>query len=677
MTESWGADLFRGLFAAIDRTVFSLISTVYEIILQLSKVEIFGETEINAFATKIYSLLGIFMLFKVSFSFITYLVSPDQVTDKSKGAHKIILNILLVLAMIIITPTAFNKLYEVQDAILTENLIPKFLLGTEGDIATNRSYKMSSYCSSVSYAETDGDYISLLLFRPFYQPEISEGDPDLNELQNYCLIGNLGGHWGTTSRYLKANIYNRAPDFWNGTYIIDYKFFISTLVGIVVLLILVSFCFDVAVRSIKLGFLQIIAPVPIISYVDPKSGKDGMFKKWLKEVGKTWADLFVRLFALFFAVYVIKLVVTKESLYTIVGEEVKYKFWIDLLLIIGVLIFAKQLPKLLENILGIKINGGLTLNPMKKIRDQALGGKIIGDIPKKTVGLTAGLAGGMIAGSVAGQQVGATKRGAILGALGGAKEGFKTPKGAFTKSMREEYKNLTGNEMARMSLGKLMLQNSGKVAVQEVKDNLKVAYANLNAKQTELNMTASLAEKLRSNGFDISNIDSALQDVAARRNEQISKINKIKDSADKTLNVLNKAYASAQDEYSKIERSIKAGIVGANGKPMYSQEQLNAAKAKMEQAQSQYGDAKRKVQSEIQVAEQELINYQQSESDLNTYRSNKESEEKLRDVISAIQKNIETMKSEKAQREKFYQVEKSPKEDYNKAVEDEVGRGNV
>ncbi len=401
MTESWGADLFRGLFAAIDRTVFSLISTVYEIILQLSKVEIFGETEINAFATKIYSLLGIFMLFKVSFSFITYLVSPDQVTDKSKGAHKIILNILLVLAMIIITPTAFNKLYEVQDAILTENLIPKFLLGTEGDIATNRSYKMSSYCSSVSYAETDGDYISLLLFRPFYQPEISEGDPDLNELQNYCLIGNLGGYWGTPSRYLKANIYNRAPAFWNGTYIIDYKFFISTLVGIVVLLILVSFCFDIAVRSIKLGFLQIIAPVPIISYVDPKSGKDGMFKKWLKEVGKTWADLFVRLFALFFAVYVIKLVVTKESLYTIVGEEVKYKFWIDLLLIIGVLIFAKQLPKLLENILGIKINGGLTLNPMKKIRDQALGGKAVTGAMKGGVALAAGAGMGIAANTAA------------------------------------------------------------------------------------------------------------------------------------------------------------------------------------------------------------------------------------------------------------------------------------
>lgn len=674
----WVVNSFRGLFAAIDSAVYTLIAIVYEILLQISRVNMFENGTFENVARKFYTLLGIFMLFKVTFSFITYLVNPDQMTDKSKGAQKIIINILLVLAMIIITPTAFSKLYDAQTAILTDNVIPKLILGTEDGKIGNREYQMSDICSNPSYTDTDGDYISILVFRPFFQLQDSS-DPDV--VKAYC----QDSEPMTVLKYLNQRAIGTSSvvSTWGflgvavgsiGTqeYIVDYKFFVSTIVGIVVLLLLVSFCFDVAVRSIKLGFLQIIAPLPIISYVDPKSGKEGMFKKWLKEVGKTWADLFIRLIALFFALYIIQLM-NISSMFS--GVD-KYKFWVQLFIVIGALIFAKKLPKLIEDILGIKLGGDLTLNPMKKIRDNALGGKAIGDISKKalgsSVGLGAGLVGGMIAGGVAGNQVGATKRGMLLGAIGGAKEGIKKPKGAFTHSMREEFKNLTGNEMARLSLGKLMLKNSGDIAVKEVKDNLKIAYSNLNNKQTELNIsehtTASLAERLRSKGFDTSNIDTALNNVKRQQEQQFSKVNNIKANASR----LSDAFVAAKREYQRIEESMKLGIVGANGQPIYSQAQLSAAKAKMEQFESQYSTA----QAEVRQEEELLNGYRQAESELITYRTNKGNEAKLRDEISEIQKNIETMKSEKAQRERFYQVGKTPEKDYKKAVNTETTRQN-
>lgn len=310
----WVVNSFRGLFAAIDSVVYSLIAVMYELLLQICKVNIFENGAFENVARKFYTLIGIFMLFKVTFSFITYLVNPDQMTDKSKGAQKIILNILLVLAMIIITPTAFSKLYDAQTAILTDNVLPKLILGTEDGTVGGREYQMSDICTNTSFAETDGDYISILIFRPFYQLQESS---NADIVRAYCQENtpmtvpkyinhpDLGtssavSTWGLLGVALKSQ----------GTqeYIVDYKFFVSTIVGIVVLLVLVSFCFDIAVRTIKLGFLQIIAPVPIISYVDPKSGKDGMFKKWIKEVGKTWLDLFIRIGALFFAIYIIQLI---------------------------------------------------------------------------------------------------------------------------------------------------------------------------------------------------------------------------------------------------------------------------------------------------------------------------------------------------------------------------------
>ena len=53
---------------------------------------------------------------------------------------------------------------------------------------------------------------------------------------------------------------------------------------------------DVAYRSIKFFALEILSPIAIISYIDPSSGKKGVFNKWLNETFKTYISLFVRVF---------------------------------------------------------------------------------------------------------------------------------------------------------------------------------------------------------------------------------------------------------------------------------------------------------------------------------------------------------------------------------------------
>ena len=313
------------------------------------------------------------MLFKVTFSFVNYVINPDSFTDKQKGAGNLIKNSIIVLVMIIITPFAFDKLYEAQSAILTDNLIPKFFFGsnsTMGDtnnIAGNTTFKMYENCLAETYAADDGTYLSLMTFKPFYQPyETLSENPNLSGTAGskydkyYC----PNGKTVTVGSYLQAvNIYK------GGSYIIDYRFFLSTIVGIVVVLILISFCFDVAIRSVKLAFLQILAPIPIISYVDPNASKNGMFSKWLKEVGSTWVSLFIRFIALFFAIFIIA-----ELDVNIPGSDLK--FWVMMFLIIGVLMFAKQMPKLLEQLIpGLKMSGSFNLNPFKRIASDAIGGK--------------------------------------------------------------------------------------------------------------------------------------------------------------------------------------------------------------------------------------------------------------------------------------------------------------
>ena len=78
MVESWINNGVRGVFATIDRTIFTLMAIVYEILFQITQVNIFGPDSIGEMAKKIYTLLGIFMLFK----FIYYLLSRSRCFDR-------------------------------------------------------------------------------------------------------------------------------------------------------------------------------------------------------------------------------------------------------------------------------------------------------------------------------------------------------------------------------------------------------------------------------------------------------------------------------------------------------------------------------------------------------------------------------------------------------------------
>lgn len=233
------------------------------------------------------------------------------------------------------------------------------------------------------------------------------------------------------------------------SYYIDYNYFISTVVGIFVIFILISMAFDVAIRSVKLTFLQLISPIPIISYVDPKSGKDGMFKRWYTEVFKTWASLFIRLLALFFGVYLIKQL---GQLYRIGNHKyLSSNFWIQLFMLLGVLMFCKELPKLLEQLIpGMKDSGSFKLNPLKRINEDSIGGKFLTGGIMGAGAMTASALGGAGANAIHSIRHGknwkdsfkSAGRGLGTGAFYGAKNGFAAGKSGKYNVMSETGKSI-------------------------------------------------------------------------------------------------------------------------------------------------------------------------------------------------------------------------------------------
>lgn len=501
------SQLIRGFFATIDSAVYGFIAVVYNLIEDLANTSILSMTDMNEFASRIYALLGIFMLFKVSFSIISYIVSPDKISDSSTGMGGIIKNVLITLVLILIVPTCFTLLYEAQSAILSENIIPKLLLGTNSDANTidNEVYvapacqeiesdfedkqKDEKYATS---AKDNGNYIALMVFRNFYQLGDGSVEPEDSSYYNekflpaYCGFGEnrIGVSYllqsgiyngpieklpsGDLEKFLEGisdiidiiqpgNYIGRSIGDWvisklglgPSTYYIDYNYFISTIVGIFVIFILVSMAFDVAIRSVKLTFLQLISPIPIISYVDPKSGKDGMFKRWYTEVFKTWASLFIRLLALFFGVYLIKQL---GQLYRIGNHKyLSSNFWIQLFMLLGVLMFCKELPKLLEQLIpGMKGSGSFKLNPLKRINEDSIGGKFITGGIMGAGAMTASALGSAGANAIHSMRHGknwkdsfkSAGRGLGTGAFYGAKNGFAAGKSGKYNVMSETGKSI-------------------------------------------------------------------------------------------------------------------------------------------------------------------------------------------------------------------------------------------
>lgn len=428
---SWLYDVPRIIFAWIDRGIYWLIARLYELIVDLAYIRVFDDATLGDFYTRIYGLLSIVMLFKVTFSVISYILDPSKMSDKQQGFGKIITNILVMFVMLISCPVAFDMLYEAQDAILSDDIIPNFIFGDNGVSSTEEEYpivvadskmcaKWDQYIDSFEFEKDDevkpwnaaskGDYIAMAIFRSFYglgDPDVAiENDTELDygkegyTAANWCVSKNKGGYNilienSDVSKMLEyVNNHHSAMNTSNDYYLIDYKFFLSTAVGVYCALMFLSLAFDIAVRAIQLSFLQLIAPIPIISYIDPASSKNGTFSKWIKNVGKTWASLFIRLFAVFLSVFVISKVdsaMITNSFENTGKTPESTEFFIMLFIIIGALMFAKKLPQLIEELIpGMKM-GKMQLNPFKKIADEAVGGKML-----------LGAGAGAIAGAAAG-----------------------------------------------------------------------------------------------------------------------------------------------------------------------------------------------------------------------------------------------------------------------------------
>lgn len=207
---------------------------------------------------------------------------------------------------------------------------------------------------------------------------------------------------GKTIPITLAEAYNIAAGMGDFTYFgyfsdnivngeISFNFFMMLVTGALVVYFFFSFAIDMAIRAVKLTYMQLIAPVPLALQVIPKF-KDN-FNKWLKTVSGLFFEVFVRLSFVYIVLYLI------IHINQIVGASTQWVKNANLngveqavamaILIIGMLLFAKTAPQFISETIGLG-GGKLDLGIGKKIADSGLFG-----VAAATAGLGSNLATGI------------------------------------------------------------------------------------------------------------------------------------------------------------------------------------------------------------------------------------------------------------------------------------------
>ena len=389
--------ILRSLWASLCQLIYRLVAFLYELFINVAGVKLLSESYIKPIYQRVTLILAIIMVFYVTLEVVKYVVQPDRMTDKEKGASNIVKKMIIVVLLIAFVPMIFEKAYDLQNTLLKNQVFSKVILGRQNVNMEKLGREFSAQMFGMFY---------------YYDDEFwSEHGKTADEMKcdgaicatvvqmNLSTLATEG-----TLPYIHMGLNDKTdvdPGKGNKQSVrrITFDGLLAVAVGGFIAYILLMYCVDVGVRLAYLTFLQVIAPIPIIGYLSPK--KDGIFQNWVKQCVKTYLDLFIRLAIICFILLVVEVLGNAyhdSVLLTGIGNVSRtMKTFIYVAVVLGLLLFAQKAPKMLQELfpkLG-SASGSFGLKPGDRFK---AAGRVVGMGAGAAVGAAAGLGTGIAQG---------------------------------------------------------------------------------------------------------------------------------------------------------------------------------------------------------------------------------------------------------------------------------------
>ncbi len=409
---NWVSNAFYGILLTIDYVIYLAINICYQLFEVVSKVEVFSTENVGVISRRIYTIIGIVMLFVFAYNIILAIVDPDSLSKGEKSVKNIVQNTIISIVLVTLFPLICEYMQIFQNHIIENNTIGNLIMG-------------STASDSGENGQTKGALnVSVTIFTAFYHPIDENKEPvTLTECESSSVK--------LCSRYkeMADNAKNGIGGLWNfmhdedlkdGIYDDDmeYLFPLSTIAGVVAAYLFLSFSLDLGVRAAKLGALKLIAPIPIFLRITKPKG--GQFDKWFSEFTKTYLQVFERIVIINFAMLLISFVSDINIFAS--GGGLFINVIATVVVILGILKFAKDAPKLIEDIFSVKIP---QMSIKKKLNENEYalrGASVLG-----AAGTTA--VGNVIKGIGAGKSVGQVIKTGFGGLIGGGRQGWIQSRG--------------------------------------------------------------------------------------------------------------------------------------------------------------------------------------------------------------------------------------------------------
>ncbi len=403
---SWLSPL-RAICMAIDGVLYSLLDNAYDLVIKLSTAELLKPATIKSLTGNLYIIFGVVAFFRLALLLVNAIIDPEKLNEKGKGLSNIFFRVVGMVILLAVTPFLFEMSYDLQGKLVgadaSENIIFKTILGNNANIASPKNSNAGKALQNIALSSLitiDKEYL-------VNDKQCNVGENDCGFYPLTCVPNNddegtctlQGGYvygdncsWPNCQKAVdKYNEMYVAEDMspaklaaYAGTskkievegveqevYVYNYMFIITGIVGVAMTYIIISFAIDIAVRMFELIVLEILSPLFIATFVDPKSAQSGPFKNWLSAVGKSYASLYIRLAIIALMVLLVS-IINQSKMFQSMGDV---SGWAKIFMVIGLLIFAKKAPKWIGDMIGIKGDGGLGgLSIGKKLGGMALAG---------------------------------------------------------------------------------------------------------------------------------------------------------------------------------------------------------------------------------------------------------------------------------------------------------------
>lgn len=406
---SFWSDIWMSICISLNWLLYNVIEILYRVFSAIANVNLFDRDVFTKFTERMYLVVGIAMLFIFAYNLVLMIINPED--KKSTGQMtKLVKETIISLVLVVLLPTVFNYMTIFQKNILDSQIITKIIIG-EGSGNNDETCdfsKMTSINEIVKTADnptptdklqekcTDfykkspsvqGAYtLTPTLLNAFLYPV----NYSLNQCEEFIISCNNNNLKDCDSEiindvsekklcaqfYYGYNMSKFSGSVWHlllnsglqnvlkddGQEILNFNYVFSLVGGVLAVIMFASYTIMIGVRVAKLGFLELIAPIPVMMRIIPKQ-KEALFDKWVKELKNTYLDIFIRMIIINFALYAVSLVPNVIDQLSGAGDDNQAVVLLaKAVVILGILQFAKETPALIKEFFGssgrFSIKGG-------------------------------------------------------------------------------------------------------------------------------------------------------------------------------------------------------------------------------------------------------------------------------------------------------------------------------